>query len=139
MNSDTGKLDITGEWQGFFNYPARLGPSTPFVANLIENGGSFSGSIIEPSTGLLVSKTIDAVVVGIRSDFQIDFTKTYLIAEPDYENPVDYVGALTANGLVISGVWSLLDLNGTFEMHRDKLSEAEVKVERLEAAPIFWN
>ena len=72
---------------------------------------------------------ITAEIVGNRDARSVDFTKIYIDPEEGYENPVDYVGQLSPDGLTVSGMWSLLDMNGTFEMYRDAglavLEEAE--------------
>lgn len=52
-----------------------------------------------------------------------------------YENPVDYVGQLSGDGMVVSGVWSLFDINGTFEMHREEQVAAMEKAETAQTVP----
>ncbi|KLE33893.1 hypothetical protein [Aurantiacibacter luteus] len=56
--------------------------------------------------------------MGVVAGDAVDFTKTYARASFGYENPVDYVGQVLDDGERITGVWSLLDMNGTFEMTR---------------------
>ena len=70
--------------------------------------------------------TIEAEISGVRTARSVDFTKVYLDAPRGYENPVDYVGQISSDGLEVTGVWSLLDMNGTFEMQREQgISETE--------------
>ena len=65
-------------------------------------------------------QTIGAKVSGHRSARFVDFTKIYLDPPPGYENPVDYVGQMSRDGMTVAGMWSLAEMNGTFEMHREK-------------------
>jgi hypothetical protein len=124
--------NLTGKWSGQFSYPSHAGPTTPFLAELRDHGGSLTGSIIEPDV-FYGGPTLDASVSGVRHGSSVDFTKTYGPTAPsDYDTPVDYVGSVSPDGNTISGVWSLLDFDGTFEMHReceiseDVENEAEV-------------
>ena len=117
--SESGPLDLSGRWDGTFAYPSGVGPVTPFLAEIIEQGGTLSGSILEPELAHGSGEAISAVLSGHRAGTAVDFTKTYRGQRLGYENPVDYVGTLSADGLRIAGVWSLLHLDGTFEMHRD--------------------
>ncbi len=78
------------------------------------------------------NRTISAVLSGTHAGSSVDFTKTYPGGEWGYENPVDYVGQLSSDGLSITGMWSLLDMNGAFEMHRD--AAEEIKLSRTEGA-----
>lgn len=115
---------IAGSWDGLFSYPACFGPPTPFVASLTETGGHVTGTVIEPRV-FGAAGTIEASLSGHRSGQSVDFTKTYRHPPPGYENPVDYVGRLSEDGSRIEGVWSVLDLDGTFEMTRDIAAEPE--------------
>lgn len=113
------KLDLTGQWSGEYSYPGLIGPTTPFLATLAEGGGRLTGTIIEPDT-VTGTPVIEAKVVGIRAGHNVDFTKTYgRSASESYDTPVDYVGTLSGDGNTVAGVWSLLDLDGQFEMRRE--------------------
>lgn len=80
-------------------------------------------------------QTIGARVSGHRSARSVDFTKIYLDPPPGYENPVDYVGQMSRDGMTVAGMWSLADMNGTFEMHREEgVAECE-KAETAETVP----
>ncbi len=59
---------------------------------------------------------------GSRQGSSVDFTKVYDGAS-DAAHAVDYVGRLSADGNTISGVWSLEDMDGSFEMHREAVWE----------------
>lgn len=125
--------DLSGQWDGQFAYPSGTGPLTPFLANLSQRGASFTGTIIEPDLYSPGAST-EATIVGVIAGDAVDFTKTYRHASRGYENPVDYVGKLSEDGERITGVWSLLSYNGTFEMVRQ--GGKKVAVEREEEAEI---
>lgn len=129
-------LNLTGQWHGTFAYPDGLGPATPFLASLAEAGGSISGTVTEPETAHGTGQTMNAVVAGYRSGRSVDFTKSYAGQAFGYENPVDYVGQLAADGLSVAGVWSLLRWNGTFEMFRDAAVEQAEEREEEVAEPV---
>lgn len=121
-------LDLTGTWHGTYTYPANAGPATPFLATIKESGGGFAGFIIEPDA-FFGQGTIQAALTGHRAGCAVDFVKTYAHGTHGYDHPVDYVGRLSSDGLFISGVWSLLEFDGTFEMERDAASEEPVAAE----------
>ena len=117
--------DLTGEWWGTFSYPDSLGTTTPFIAQISELNGSFDGLVIEPDM-VGSPETLRAAIVGVRRGSSFDFTKTYYpSAPPDYRNPVDYVGSLSADGNFAVGIWSLLEFDGSFEMHRQFESQTD--------------
>jgi len=110
-------LNLTGRWDGVFKYPQDYAPTTPFIAEIIEEAGAFHGGTLEPD--LYKDSPASAEIRGYRSGRSVDFTKTYLGRDDGYQNPVDYVGQLSEDGLTITGVWSLKDWNGEFEMTRE--------------------
>lgn len=115
-------LDIGGLWIGHYAYP--LGPAAvPFLANIEDRDGALSGTIVEPNTMGTTSDTLDAILSGSRHGSAVDFTKAYDGAS-DAAHAVDYVGRLSVDGNSISGVWSLADADGPFEMHREATFEA---------------
>lgn len=136
------RMNMTGLWHGTFGYPAFQGPTTPFVAQIKDDGGVLSGTIMEPNTIGISSDELQAVLAGNRQGDAVDFSKTY-DGSSDAAHAVDYVGRLSDDGSNVTGVWSLSDLDGTFEMHRDIALEdlvaaeeaAELPMEPLGAAP----
>jgi len=113
------RFSLTGQWSGEFSYPRHIGPTTPFLARIEDRSGRLTGSIIEPDT-VSGGPTIEAILSGSRHESGVDFTKVYGPPWPfGYEEPVDYVGQVSSDGNTISGVWSMLDLDGTFEMRRE--------------------
>jgi hypothetical protein len=119
------KINLSGLWMGSFSYPAGQGPRTPFLARLEDRDGSLSGSIMEPNTIGATSDQLEAILSGSRQGSAVDFTKVYDGAS-DAAHAVDYVGRLSGDGNSVSGVWSLADLDGTFEMHREAVWEERV-------------
>ncbi|HEX8214534.1 MAG TPA: hypothetical protein VF582_03575 [Allosphingosinicella sp.] len=121
---------------GSFSYPSRQGPTTPFLARIEERDGQLTGAIVEPNTIGSTSDTLEAVLSGSRDRQAVDFTKVYNGAS-DAAHAVDYVGRLSGDGDTISGMWSLQDLDGTFEMHREAVWEEaageEAEVVKLSA------
>lgn len=122
-------LNLTGRWDGVFKYPQDYAPTTPFIAEIIEEAGALHGATLEPD--LYKNSPAKAEIAGHRSGRSVDFTKTYFDRDDGYQDPVDYVGQLSEDGLMISGVWSLKEWNGTFEMTREVGLEIEVE-ERAE-------
>lgn len=128
-------LNLTGHWSGEFVYPRQGGPTTPFLATIRDDGGRLSGTIIEPDN-IRGGSTIAAHVVGLRHGSSVDFTKSYGPAPPaGYENPVDYVGSVSSDGNTITGVWSLLTMDGSFEMRREAAAGEEAEEEAEAALP----
>lgn len=123
--------DLTGIWHGDFSYPAHAGPTTPFVARLEDVAGRVSGTIIEPH--LATGATIEAHISGLRRGASVDFTKSYARGDGDYDTPVDYVGQVSVDGDTVTGMWSLLHLDGRFEMHRERSIGVEVATEGMAA------
>ncbi|HEX8533020.1 MAG TPA: hypothetical protein VF662_02540 [Allosphingosinicella sp.] len=118
------RINLSGLWLGSYSYPNGLGPTTPFLATLQDHDGALSGSIVEPNTVGRSSEQLGAILSGSRTGSSVDFTKVY-DAESDAAHAVDYVGRLSADGNTISGVWSLEDMDGTFEMYREAVWEEQ--------------
>lgn len=116
----SGKANISGLWLGHYAYA--FGGSVPFLARLEDEDGALSGTMIEPNTMGRSSDSLEALLSGSRHGTAVDFTKAYDGAS-DAAHAVDYVGRLSGDGNTISGVWSLGDADGTFEMHREAVWE----------------
>jgi hypothetical protein len=116
------RINLSGLWMGSFSYPEGLGPTTPFLAKMVDRDGGLEGSIIEPNTIGASSDQLEAVLSGSRQGSAVDFTKVYDGAS-DAAHAVDYVGKLSGDGNMITGVWSLADVDGRFEMHREAVWE----------------
>ena len=129
------RLNMTGLWEGTYAYPGFEGPTTPFVARIEDLDGVLSGSIIEPNTIGFASEELEAMLAGNREHRSIDFTKTY-DGSSDAAHAVDYVGQLSEDGDSVTGVWSLGELDGTFEMHRERAWEELTVTEAAEEEPV---
>lgn len=70
--------------------------------------------------------TLEAFLTGHCAGRSVDFIKIYSDNSAGYQDAVDYVGQLSAEGEAVTGVWSLLDMDGTFEMFRDQAIEEPV-------------
>ena len=127
-----GFSNLSGRWEGEYTYPNGVLPVTPFLAVLVDRNGHLSGSVVEPNT--IAVGTLEARLAGTRDGVGVDFTKTYpACSGPDYANPVDYVGTISDEGNVIRGRWSILDIDGSFEMRREVETEVVGEVEYVEA------
>ncbi len=133
--------NLTGAWSGSYAYPGQGLPTMPFLARLDGQGGRLGGETIEPAlfggTGHRA-----ALISGSTHGGMVDFTKTYANPSFGYNNPIDYVGRVSEDGKSITGVWSVLSIDGTFEMHRGDASEeateehAEVELRDNELFPV---
>ncbi len=118
--------DLTGAWSGYYAYPRQFGPTTPFLARLDDQGGRLGGETIEPALFSAAGPRA-ASISGSTDGGMVDFTKTYANPSFGYNNPIDYVGRVSEDGKSITGVWSVLSMDGTFEMHRGNASEEETQ------------
>ena len=134
MNED--RLNMTGMWEGTYVYPAFQGPTTPFVANFVDQEGDLGGSTLEPNNLGMAGEPgeLQATLVGNRQGRAVDFTKSY-----DGEvvsDQIDYVGQLSEDGETVTGVWSNSEMDGTFEMHRERAWEELAVTETAEELPV---
>lgn len=129
-------LNLTGDWSGEFAYPRNSGPTTPFLASIRDEGGRLTGTIIEPDI-VSGAASVTATLAGLRQGSSVDFTKTYSAPPFGYDNPVDYVGSLSDDGNTVTGVWSLVELDGTFEMRREAASEELAEEEQAVLEPVL--
>ncbi len=116
----TKALNLSGLWMGSYAYPG--GGAVPFLARIEDVDGALSGSIIEPNTMGLSTDSLEAILSGSRHGSAVDFTKIYDGAS-DAAHAVDYVGRLSGDGNSVTGVWSLADADGAFEMFREAVWE----------------
>lgn len=111
-----GKLDLSGEWRGIFNYP-RLLPPGQFDAELRDHDGLISGLTREvhyDGSGALLHATLE----GRRDGSQVAFRKTYDDYDDEYRT-VRYEGQIDPSGDEITGHWMVPGAwSGTFLMIR---------------------
>ncbi|MCL9982710.1 MAG: hypothetical protein NBV60_06095 [Erythrobacter sp.] len=117
-------VDLSGTWDGVFAYPdvPDAGPVTPFLAEITEQGGRISGTIIEPNE--FRPATAHASLEGVHAGTSVDFLKTYHMAGEEYDEPVAYAGQVSDDGNVITGHWMMSDWSGPFEMVRQEGTQA---------------
>ena len=111
-------LDLTGSWDGVFNYPRGL-PPNGFRAALREHGGAVDGETHERSEqGADRGRTITALLTGSRTGTSVHLTKRYDSLHRTHYAVV-YEGRLSADGDEITGRWSIPGIwEGTFLMVR---------------------
>lgn len=124
--------DISGRWTGMFNYPAKF-PTTPFEAELRQEGGRIVGTIIEPDK-IFGTGNPTSVVDGTIEGSRVAFSKFYESGQESFDL-VQYEGAVADEGREISGRWSIPgDWSGTFIMVR--ASEPAPPAEAETAEPV---
>ena len=125
-----GEQNLTGVWNGLYTYPN--GRSTSFVANLIDSGGSLSGTTHEPG---LLGATVFGSLVGSRNGGAVRFTKRYDRPGLLHRKPIVYDGSLNGDATEIEGRWTIQKVwSGKFMMVRSGGQAA--KVERKAVEPV---
>lgn len=119
--------DVTGRWEGIFNYPRTMPPSG-FTADLVEQAGAIIGETQErgdegPSRG----GELVAVVEGERIGSSVRFTKRYHdLVRAHYA--VRYDGTLSPEGDEITGEWTIPGVwSGSFIMVRQAVHEVPLE------------
>jgi hypothetical protein len=126
-------FSLTGLWNGLYAYPRNLEP-TSFVAILIEQGASFSGTTHEPcAREASLGRVLYATIEGRRDGSAVAFTKTYDGAG-GWTHSVAYDGVLSGDGTEIEGRWKTSGWSGKFLMLRS--SGTEESVERKAVEPV---
>jgi hypothetical protein len=127
------RMSLTGVWHGLYSYPVAVEP-VYFVATLISNGLSFTGSThesVESRRGSAL--TIFASLEGAVDGNSVGFSKTYLNAPKRYSETVHYEGALNADKTEIEGTWTIRRIfSGKFLMIRGVSVTEEVIREAFE-------
>jgi hypothetical protein len=128
-------LSITGVWDGLYIFP-RLRKPVSFMAVILDLSGAISGTTQEaPKEGRGAGSTLNADILGTHRSGSVRFRKTYIGAPRGYDRPVDYEGALNADGTEIEGHWTVLgSWSGKFLMIRSgsmAMEQAEKKLERI--------
>ena len=131
-----GEPNLTGVWEGLFNWPIRR-PPTPFTAVLIDTGGVLSGSVHEIAQGgAFDGHELTAMLSGARSGASVRFTKAYERGPARFA-PVAYDGALNADATEIDGTWTIKGrMSGRFLMIRSKRPEEAVEVKKAVSVPV---
>lgn len=114
-------LNVTGHWDGIFNYPRHKAPNA-FHAEFREVGGVISGETTERSDWHRNrGATLVALLEGQRVGTSVNFVKRY----DERQTPVLYAGTLSADGLEITGQWTIPgNWSGSFILVRSPSSSA---------------
>ena len=127
----TDPLDVTGAWEGIFNYPRGLPPGG-FRAELRDASGAITGETEERGDADQAGLTLHALIVGTRSGTAVAFTKRY-DALARAADPVHYEGTLSPDGDEITGRWTIPgSWSGSFIMVRAARRAAPAAVEVAE-------
>ncbi len=118
--------DVTGQWEGIFNYPRGMAPNG-FAAELVETAGAITGETHERSdAGADGGDTLTAAVEGERIGSAVRFTKRY--HAPTGVHAVRYDGTLSPEGDEITGEWTIPGVwSGSFIMVRQPGQEVPVE------------
>lgn len=115
---------LTGTWAGTYFFPMTNATGTTvgsvaFFAELTIDGGSMSGSVVEPNTiGDRTTNELRAKIEGtIGEDGLVRFVKTY-DGTGGVDHRVEYVGRLDVVTQQIEGVWKVTGSEGRFVMRR---------------------
>lgn len=111
--------DLTGVWSGEYWYRGTARP-TPFTAHIIETGGSFTGTTLEPATfGSPGLTELSADISGTRGELLVRFTKLYHAAQGVHRDPISYAGTVDEKLTTIDGDWRLPNgYSGRFVLYR---------------------
>jgi hypothetical protein len=126
----SGSDDLSGGWDGIFNYPRGYRPNA-FTATLRDTGGFLTGETTEPSQDRRDRNAVlHAWLEGRRENMTAIFVKHY--DDPTRaEDAVHYTGSISPDGTEISGRWDIPgNWSGTFIMVRKagKTEEAGQKI-----------
>ena len=123
-----GEQNLTGIWNGLYNYPN--GRSTSFVATLLDSGGALSGTTHEPGS---LGGMLYASLAGSRNDSAVGFTKTYDRPGLLHRKPIVYEGTLNGDATEIEGRWTIQEVwSGKFMMVRSGGQAASVERKAVE-------
>ena len=123
--SGEAEYDLSGQWSGIYNYPARFPPNT-FEATIRDTGGLVTGVITQPGEFFEPPGTVQtAVIEGRREGSRLSFIKIY----DDLGRPTPhYHGVIQAGGDEIEGEWTIPgDWSGTFLMVRGPRTSAAIE------------
>jgi hypothetical protein len=113
------ETDLTGVWSGAYWHGAS-GMPVPFTAHIIEEGGSLSGTTLEPATfGSPGLAELSADIRGARDALSVQFTKVYHSAPGVHRDPISYRGTVDGKLTTIEGDWHLPSgFSGKFVLQR---------------------
>lgn len=131
---DDDRHDLSGTWQGLYSLPNAYDP-VPFVAVLIDAGGTFSGTTHERwSFEDIPGGYLYATLSGQCDGSTVTFSKTY-DGTGGWNHTIDYEGTINEDGTEITGQWHLRGLrSGPFLMMRANNKEDAVVRKALQPA-----
>ena len=117
-----GEYDLTGEWSGIYNYPARYPPNS-FEASIRDSGGIITGVIRQPGELFEPAGSHQhAEIEGTRTGSSVRWIKLY---DALTRSPPRYEGTIQPGGNEIEGEWHHPgDWSGTFLMVRARKEKA---------------
>ena len=120
------ETDVSGLWSGAYSY-RRLLATVSFEARLDEMRGAVSGVVEELSDLVHPPRRVTATLYGRRDVCTVSWIKVYDEPTlPGYDQPVAYLGVVSADGTEIRGEWRLPGgFSGTFLMIRAASLQAE--------------
>lgn len=129
--------DLTGLWSGEYWYGHTPRP-TPFSAQIIDSGGSLSGTTLEPATfGSSHLTELSADISGSRGALSVRFTKIYHPAPGIHRDPIYYMGTVDEKLTMIDGDWRFANgFAGRFVLVRASRGAKEEAMERKVAEPV---
>jgi hypothetical protein len=131
-SSVSGADDLSGGWDGIYNYPRAMRPNA-FTATLRDSAGLLAGETSEPSQeredrGVI----LHALIAGSREGSTVRFVKTY-DAPSRAHYAVFYSGTVNGEGTEINGRWDIPGVwSGTFIMVRQVGDEAAAEAKIAE-------
>ena len=107
MEERTDSLNLSGHWQGQYNYVGRSKEPVPFSANLRESNSWLDGVIEEVGTvGEAKGRSIAATIQGRRTDRSVTWIKIYHGSFRLYDS-AQYAGEVSEDGQEIEGRWTI--------------------------------
>ena len=133
-------IDLTGRWTGVYFYPVDPVqnpfddcPPTPFIAELRDAAGIVTGTTSEPDVMYDAAVNIPSVIDGSHDGGTLRCVKFSEVPE-GFEEPIHYDGAISNDGLVVHGRWSIPGgWSGTFRMQRQSGAAASREAEAVDS------
>lgn len=124
-------LNLSGAWTGVYDYSDMDRGAVSFTADLTDIAGAVWGDVTEPNSfSPIAAKTLQAVLSGTRSGYEVTFAKDYTGDVPGGEHTVHYAGIISDDGRRITGSWRIYLLSGPFVMNKVR-GEAIARLQRI--------
>jgi hypothetical protein len=118
--------NLAGLWVGYYAYDPGENPERVECAVVLEQIGSrVGGSMIERQTfGEMLFPGLPSDVMGEIENNTLTFHKLY-VHESEDDPPVSYRLSISPDGNVLSGFWSIGDMQGTATFRRVTAASSE--------------